>query len=124
MNPLLIAGLAAMAAPGLVQSIMSLFTERSLGKKQLNLQEKMFASEQETAKRVNEANRQDTERYLGMAREEKKEQQLKDSRDRQMQLLAVMLNAAGAYRSQTAQNFVEGQRTAPPMAMTTLMRGW
>ena len=116
-----------LAIAGIGKSIafggLDLWAKQRLNPKTLDLQKATLAAEMEAAKSANEANRQDTARLLGLASEEKQEQRLEKSRDRQMQLLATLLSASAAFRQQASQTFVESKRTAPPMAMTTLMRG-
>jgi hypothetical protein len=103
--------------------IAGLRQQGRLGEKQLGLQELMATYENEAIKRANEENRRQTERYLGMAKESERQRSRETSKDRQMALIAALLQGLGGYRQQTAQTMVDLNRSAPPMALTTLMRG-
>lgn len=93
------------------------------GKRQSALQGMMARAQIDAAKAENEANRADTQKYLGMLRDARDREGIESSRDRQMQLVMAMLAGTGNYRQQTSSVMREAGRTMPPMALTTLMRG-
>lgn len=106
-----------------VKDILGIIQQGSLGAKQLSLQELMTKTEAEGTKRANEENRRMAQQYLAMARQGQQEQSRQSSQDRQMQLLMAMLQGMGQYRQQGSQMMTDLQSSAPPMALSRLMRG-
>jgi hypothetical protein len=98
-------------------------SQHHLGKKQLALDKMLARAQIEAAKTENEENRRSTERYLNMLRETRDREEGESSRDRQMQLVMAMVTGLSGFRQQAGQTLAGSQRTMPPMALTTLMRG-
>jgi len=102
---------------------MNITNEYKLGKRQIALEELRARSQTEGARVENEENRRATERYLAMFRQTQEREDIETSRDRQMQLVMGLLGGLTGFRQQAGRTLVDAQRTMPPMALTTLMRG-
>ncbi len=94
-----------------------------LGSKQLKLQQLLGQGQLEAAKAGNEANRQAAAEYMQMLRDEKGEGRKDKNWDRRMQLVMMMLAGMNQFGRQAIDTAVSRDLPAPPMAMTTLLRG-
>jgi hypothetical protein len=125
MDPVTLIALLSAAGIGgsLLKGGIELWSQHTLGKKQLGLQTALATNETTAARLSNEENRRQAEQFMAMFREEKSEARRSKAEDRQMQLLQVLLASTLAGRQQAGQAAIGAQRQMPPMALTTLLRG-
>lgn len=94
------------------------------GSQQLNLQKAMMENEAMTAKLANEENRRQADQFMTMIQQEKTEARKEKSKDRQMGLLATMLQTSGQFQQNAANATIQSQRELPPTSIVSLLRGW
>jgi len=94
------------------------------GGQQLSLQKAMMENDAMTAKLANEENRRQADQFVTMAQQERTEARKDKSKDRQMALLAAMLQTSGQFQQTAANAAIQSQRELPPTSIVSLLRGW
>ena len=90
---------------------------------QTELAKMKIKADQQLAETENAANQQATNQYLAMLADMNKRETTERSQDRQMQYLMAILAGTQNLGQQAVQAGVQARLPAPPMAMTSLLRG-
>jgi monomeric isocitrate dehydrogenase len=112
-----------MLATGWAKDIIGAVQAGKLNAKQLDLQRLMLQGELDAGKAANDENRRQAEMYLAMFGQEKAEARKDKQRQRELDMLAVMLGAMNQVRTAQLDSVRASRMPAPPMALSTLLRG-
>jgi hypothetical protein len=94
-----------------------------LSGKQLSLQDKMLTGQLKASTMANEQNTKQANDYMAMLTADKAEQRKDKAKDRELAMLMTMIQGMNQMGQAGINANIESRRTAPPMALTTLLRG-